>query len=383
MYLFLVGFLWFLPLFPVDAEEPIRVGVGLSLTGIYSEPADMMRRGYQLWVHETNKNGGLLGREVELILMDTRSDPEVTKRVYTRLIEDEGVDLIFSPYGTPLTMVASEVSEKAEMVMMAASAAGRQLWTRGYRYLFGIYVTADRFFIGFLDLLAREGIDRISVIHEDNAFNRDAARGVEEWAGKLGVRIDRSVEFTPGESDMDEVLDEAEITDRRGLIICSYPESGYESLRKLRARPIQPAALAMTITPVHPLFALRLKELADGVFAPSQWEPMERIPYPGTREFIEAFRLFSHMPPSYHASSAYAAGQVLALAVEATGGLDHMKLRNYISMLDTVTIIGRFKVDAAGRQVGHNPILIQWQRGKKEIVYPGKMRTAEAVFFMN
>jgi branched-chain amino acid transport system substrate-binding protein len=136
----------------------------------------------------------------------------------------------------------------------------------------------------------------------------------------------------------------------------------------------------MTITPAHPLFALRVRNLAEGVFAPSHWEPIKKIPYPGTREFIEAFRPFAHMEPSYHAASAFAACQIIAQAVEATGGLDQQKLRDYIAALDTVSIIGRFKVDSTGRQIGHSPLLIQWQGGKKEIVFPEKMKTAEPIF---
>ena len=48
--------------------------------------------------------------------------------------------------------------------------------------------------------------------------------------------------------------------------------------------------------------------------------------------------------------------------------------------MDTVTVIGRFKVDYKGKQIGHNPIMIQWQHGEKEIVYPTKMQTASAKF---
>ena len=52
------------------------------------------------------------------------------------------------------------------------------------------------------------------------------------------------------------------------------------------------------------------------------------------------------------------------------------KIRDYIADLDTITVIGRFKVDASGKQIGHNPIMIQWQNGRKEIIWPHKMRTA-------
>jgi len=141
-----------------------------------------------------------------------------------------------------------------------------------------------------------------------------------------------------------------------------------------------PRVLGMTIAPIHPDFAKNAGPMADRVFGPSQWEPNERIPFPGTKEFVNAFSRFSGKIPSYHAGSAYAACQLISDAVRYTGSLDNYKLRNYVAALDTVTVIGRFKVDPAGRQVGHNPIIIQWQHGKKEIVWPYKMQTAPALF---
>jgi branched-chain amino acid transport system substrate-binding protein len=48
--------------------------------------------------------------------------------------------------------------------------------------------------------------------------------------------------------------------------------------------------------------------------------------------------------------------------------------------MDSVTVIGRFKVDHRGMQIGHNPFLIQWQDGEKKIVYPRKLQTAAPRF---
>ncbi|MCF8045247.1 MAG: hypothetical protein K9J83_05240, partial [Desulfarculaceae bacterium] len=67
-------------------------------------------------------------------------------------------------------------------------------------------------------------------------------------------------------------------------------------------------------------------------------------------------------------------------AVRETGSPDHDRIRDYIVSADTVTVIGRFKVDHKGKQIGHNPLTIQWQNGKKEIVWPAKLRTADPVF---
>ncbi|MBC8439778.1 MAG: ABC transporter substrate-binding protein, partial [Deltaproteobacteria bacterium] len=104
------------------------------------------------------------------------------------------------------------------------------------------------------------------------------------------------------------------------------------------------------------------------------------IPFPGTKLFIKDFKAFAGVMPSYHAASAYSACQILEKAIIQAQEIDQKKIRNYVSSFDTITIMGRFKVDHTGRQVGHNPILVQWQNGKKEIVYPSKMSTSQPQF---
>ncbi len=130
----------------------------------------------------------------------------------------------------------------------------------------------------------------------------------------------------------------------------------------------------------HPLISTRfLREagsIAEGVFGSSQWEPDERIPFPGTKRFIADFRSFTNRLPSYHSGSGYASCQLMERAVRHCECLDQARIADFIRSLDTVTVVGRFKVGLDGKQTGHNSIIIQWQNGKKEIVFPANMQTA-------
>jgi len=139
--------------------------------------------------------------------------------------------------------------------------------------------------------------------------------------------------------------------------------------------------IAQTIAPIHPDFLKNAGPAAEGVFGPSQWEPDDRVPFPGTRQFIHDFELENGLKPSYHAAAAYTACQIMEKAVTSTGTLDQETIRNFIASMDSVLVIGRFKVDSRGMQIGHNPFLIQWQDGEKKIVYPRKLQTAAPRFY--
>jgi branched-chain amino acid transport system substrate-binding protein len=228
--------------------------------------------------------------------------------------------------------------------------------------------------------MARRGLESVAILYENSPFNIGAAQGGKEWADRLGLKVSYFQSYREGKAELPRLLPEVLGTRADGLILCSYPQDSYELLALLKQAESRPKALCLTIGPALPNFYEQAGSMAEGVFGPSQWEPDTRIPFPGTREFIDGFKGLTQRPPSYHAGSTYAACQILEKAITHNRSLDQEKLREYILSLDTVTVIGRFRVDSTGMQVGHNPILIQWQHGKKEIVYPTSMQTAPPRF---
>jgi branched-chain amino acid transport system substrate-binding protein len=361
-------------------SKPILIGATVSLEGKYSEPSFMIRNAFRLWEQEVNLRGGLLGRPVKLILYDDKSQKKRVRQLYKKLIMEEKVDLVFSPYGTPLTLVASEVSEQHKMVMLACAASGEQIWERQYKYVFGVYALAKRYFIGLLDLMAREGFEKVAILYEDSPFHKDVAEGTAFWAKRFGIEVTLKKPFVNATSEFPKLLEKAIDVNVDGLIFSAYSQECYQFLDLMKKTKYRPKVLGMTIAPIHPDFFKKAGKIAEGIFGPSQWEPDERIPFPGTKKFIEGFVGYAKKVPSYHAGSAYAASQIFERAITQIKSLNHNKIREYIRAMDTVTVIGRFKVDHKGKQIGHNPIMIQWQKGEKEIVYPTKMQTASARF---
>ena len=382
-YMLISLFVWIsLMPFPVFSAEPkpVLIGATVSLEGKYTGPSFMIRNGLKLWEKEVNQRGGLLGRPVKLILYDDKSRKDLVRHFYEKLLTEDKVDLIFSPYSTTLTLVASEVSERHKFVMLASGASGESIWQRRYRYIFGVYAPAGRYFIGLLDLMARNGLESVAILHETTSFNVHAAKGAQDWAKRFGLKICLKKGYESGKAELPGLLKEARDVGPDGIILCAYPADCFELLRLMKEAKYRPKVLGFTIAPALPDFYKQAGNMSEGVFGPSQWEPDERIPFPGTKNFVRDFTAFSKKLPSYHAGSAYATCQILETAINHSKSLDHEKIRDFILSLDTVTVIGRFKVDHKGKQIGHSPIIIQWQNGKKEIVYPRKMQTASPRF---
>ena len=103
------------------AEGPpaIRIGATVSLSGRLMEPSEMVRNAMRLWEKQANARGGLLGRKVKLVLYDDKSRADLARSLYRKLLDQDKVDLVLSPYGTSLTLAASEVTESRKKVMVS------------------------------------------------------------------------------------------------------------------------------------------------------------------------------------------------------------------------------------------------------------------------
>ena len=110
-----VFLLLFLTVLPTSAAESIRIGLTLGLTGKYSEMSDMQMKGFKLWEKEVNSRGGILGRKVEFIIHDDKSDPQTAKFLYEDLILSNKVDLVLGPYSSGITEAILPVTEKVRL----------------------------------------------------------------------------------------------------------------------------------------------------------------------------------------------------------------------------------------------------------------------------
>src|SRR5215813_592140 len=85
---------------PAGAQEPIKIGFSMALTGPLSPNGKQALLGMKIWEEETNAKGGLLGRPVKLIYYDDQSAAGPVPGIYTKLIDVDKVDLVIGPYAT-------------------------------------------------------------------------------------------------------------------------------------------------------------------------------------------------------------------------------------------------------------------------------------------
>ena len=92
------------------SSEPIRIGTSLPLTGEFSQPGTAARQGYEVWQEMVNADGGLLGRDVELVIKDDASNQNTIVADYNALISQDKVDLLLGTFSSLLNLGCSTTS---------------------------------------------------------------------------------------------------------------------------------------------------------------------------------------------------------------------------------------------------------------------------------
>ena len=361
------------------ATEVLHVGAALSLTGEYSEFGSMAEKAYRLWERDVNRKGGILGKPVKVTIFDDKSDPQLAKELYQSLIVHYLVDLVLGPYSSEITSAVTSVTEHHRFPLLASGAAADSLWRADHKYLFGIFVTSKKYTVGFLELLAVSGINRIAIVAGNDLFSRDIEAATRKWANRFQLEVVFSERYRSGSAGIEESIRAAQRSGAEALMVAGHFHDSVDARRALKKIGWNPKAFYATNGPALDRYAEAVSaRYANGTFTTSQWEAV--FPYPGAREFALSFYETHGMAPSFHAASAYAAGQILEAAIRKTKSFDREKIRKALYDLDTITIIGRYGVEPNGKQVRHFTTTVQWQNGKRETVAPTELTTANPLW---
>jgi len=365
-----------LPL-PADAQTPIKIGASMSVTGTYAKPGSYQKEGYDVCIDELNGKGGLLGRKVELVIYDDQSQPATAVKLYEKLITEDKVDAVMGPYSSAVSEAVANVTEKYKKVMVAPLAATTSIFKKGRKYIFMVITPAENYLDGLIDMAAKRGFKTVAIINEDTLFPKASAAGTAEAAKKRGMQVVLQEAYPKGNTDFSALLVKIKAANPDVIAAGTYFDDAVAITRQMKELNVNPKMFGLTVGGDLPEFYDLLKQNAEYIYGSTQWD--ESLPYPGQKEFLAAYtKKFKH-EPSYHAAAGYAGCLIYGEAVKRAGTLDADRVREQLLKMETKTAFGDYKVEADGFQVAHKMVMLQWQDGKRVVVWPddlasGKLR---------
>ncbi len=364
------------------SSNVVRIGGSISQTGRYSEPAGRQYNAVKMWVDEANARGGLLGRHVELTMLDDQSDTQTAIKLYEKLITEDKVDLMVGPYSSGICDAVANITERYHMPIVAYGAAASDIWTKGRKYIFAIADVAENYQKGAAYLAKQIGVKRIAIIGEDSLFPRQTRKGLEHWAKELGLEVVLAENYpTQKQGDYTALLEKIKARRAEAIFSDGYFDDSVAQIRQLREMNFNVKMFAGTVGPGLPRFAKDLGPSAEYVLGFSQWEPKLSLGYPGMKEFIEGYKARYGDEPNYHAGAAYGAMQVFEAAVKRAGSVDREKVRDALATVTVPTMFGIWKADATG-MVQHEGLTFQILKGERMIVWPPNRAETKAILPM-
>lgn len=369
------------------AEETIRLGSAISLTGKYSTNGDLTQKGYDLAVKFINEQGGIevggKAHKLEVVYYDDESTPARGAQLAERLIAQDGVDFVLGPYSSGLTQAMAPVTEKYGVPMVQANGASVSLFEHGYRYMFAVLSTTEQYLQPVVDLAAELSDDpsaiRAAIAIENDPFSMDVRKGVMADLERHGMKLVIDDRLPPELNDM-----AATLTKVRALRPDLLLVSGHALGAALAVRQIEDMRVTVPMVGLTHCDAARIAEsfgeAAEGYLCAAQWAPglsYEDEVFGSARGFADAYEEAYGAPPPYQAAESAAAVLVFADAFKRAGSLEKDAVRDALSETDMMTFFGAVRFDETGKNVAKPMVLLQVQDGDYKVVYPRAAAEAE------
>jgi branched-chain amino acid transport system substrate-binding protein len=391
------------PQAPAFAADPIKVGFSMALTGGVAQNGKQLLIALQLWRDDVNAKGGLLGRPVEFVYYDDQSNPTNVPGIYTKLISVDKVDLLLGPYATNMAAAAMPVimeNHKLTVTMMAVS-VNRHFNYSNYFSMLSTGPDGVRAFTkGFFDLAAEQKPkpQTVAMLSGDAEFSRTSADGARENAAADDFKIIYDKSYPPATTDFAPTVRAIQAVNPDVVFVAAYPPDTVGIVRAAHEIGLKPkmfggTMIGLLITPIK----TQLGPILDGLVIMQSFVPAPSFNFPGVADVLKRYRAVAvgeKIDPLGHGfvPFGYAAGQVLAQAVEGTKSFDPDKLGAYMHSHKFETIVGEVQYGADGEWTRGRTMFTQFRNvapndfeqfadGKVEpVLWPPEYKTGDMIY---
>ena len=366
---------------------PLKIGASLPLTGEFSEPGKAAKQGYEVWASTVNDSGGLLGRQVELVIKDDASNQNTVVSDYNALISGDKVELLLGTFSSLLNLPASAVAERNRMLYVEPAGGNPDIFSRGFKMIFfSQQATADHqgdVWANWVTELPEDKRPKTAAYPTlDDPFALPTSEGIEAILKAAGIQTVYRETYTADTTNFDSIANAVKSKNPDLVVLGTQFEDGIGLMRALRKVDFTPKWLYQTNAPSFgDQYADGIGvENTEGVFYAVSHSPEASTP--GNEEFVAKYQeMFGGDTVPEDAADAYAAGEVLQATVEANKTVakeDQLKLADWLRQNEVDTILGPLSWDETGAPTGEF-LIGQWQNGKAEIVLPEDVATSDTI----
>ncbi|WP_423457873.1 amino acid ABC transporter substrate-binding protein [Ottowia sp. VDI28] len=369
------------------AQDVIRFGAPLPLTGALAPEALKQRQGYDLWAEEANRKGGInVGgkkHRVEIVYSDYQSNTPRAVQTAERQITQDKVHFLFGAFGSGAAKAASTVTERYGRPSIAASASSEQVYDQGYKYLFGTFTPNSTLTNPLADIVKTKlpPNAKVAILARNDLFPLSIAQEMEKSAKSRGFNVVFSEKYAVNTMDHSAALAQIKAQSPQWIFMTGYINDLVLLRKQMADQRISAEVVTMIAGPAYKEFIDAAGQGAENISSASWWHPAVRYQgqdiFGSTENYVKAFETRYKSTPDYAQASASVAGALFQMAIEKAGTLDPAKVRDALASLDVMTFWGPVRFGPTGQINSLQPPVFQIQKGKPVIVFPAEIKQGE------
>jgi branched-chain amino acid transport system substrate-binding protein len=375
------------PLAGAFADDVIRIGAPLPITGPLAPEAIKQQQGYDLWAEQANKAGGISvgGKKykVEIVYVDYQSNTPRAVQATEQLITQDNVNFLFGAFGSGAAKAASTISEKYKVPTLAPAASSSQVYDQGYKYLFGTFTPNDTLTTPLTQIIKTKvpEVKKVAILARNDLFPLAIAQEMEKSAKANGMEVVYFEKYAIGTLDHSASLSQIKSLDPQWMFVTGYINDLLLVRKQMVDQEMKEKVLTMIAGPAYQDFIESAGKTAENITSASWWHPAEQ--YDGkdifgtTANFVKLFKAKYNSEPDYGQASAAVCGALFQMAIEKAGSLDRDKVRDALASLDVVTFFGPIKFGPEGQVKSLEPPVFQIQDGKPIVLFPQAIKQGE------
>lgn len=376
---------------PAVAADVIKIGAPLALTGGLADEGKKQAVGFDMWLKRINAAGGIkVGdkmMKVELVTYDYQTDGARAQQLAEKLITDDKVVAMLSPYGSGHTKIVAGVTERYGIPLLASAASSEAVYDPNYKYLFGTLAPNSGLVDVMIDLFLKDvpGIKKVAILGRDDIFPKAMADSMKDKTPKAGLEVVYAEYYAVGTMDMSAPISKIKAASPDWIFVSGYTQDTVLARKAMQDLGVTAKLVTMITGPAYREYTEALGPLANGVTSAVWWHPATTFtgddPWGSTQAFTEEYRAREHAEPDYvHASSA-ACLVAIQKAIEKAGSIDPAKIRDALASLDIMTFYGPLKFGPNGMNIGRDLPIIQVQDQKEVVLYPEAIKQGKTIAF--
>jgi branched-chain amino acid transport system substrate-binding protein len=340
-------------------NTPIKIGYCLSLSGPLAANGLTAQLAHQIWLEDVNSRGGLLGRHVELVCIDDKTDPNSVPGIYKSLLTDDKVDLLLAGYGNNSISPAMPLVMEHEkyFVGLMGLAVNKDLEYDRFFCMIPTGSDPNRALTQGLFTAAAKLPTKprtMAILAADADFSKNPIAGARANAAELGIEVLSEFKYSLTTEDYSDVVNTQTEASPDILFLCSYINDSVGLLRAVGKTGVEPMLVGgAMIGPQSSTVQEQLGPLLNGVVNYEYWLPTPAMAFPGVQELIARYQTQAAGTAAdalgyYVAPCAYAQLQVVEQAIRETDGIVDAELAEYTHSAVFDTVLGKLRFSPLG-----------------------------------